>query len=1025
MRMISFPATFVLLAMIVSPGIGRAEHSQRALLTALAAEIDVHVCDLELTASSRLDLPLTGVTLYRVKAVNLITGEIHASAVDETGSPADVDAALARERAVHKMRFRNLDPELLTRLESMNPEEEMTVGVWMRTDPATSWTLNRPALSAAGTPLTLSQSVAAAEAKPGLGSEGEPFEKVRGETPPALAERLAEIHARNEELRTEHEVVRALNRIELEQRIAELQAPLLEQLALNGHEPVYVSPHAPLVYVRLTKAQILDLAERTDIDRIYPPYIYADLMDVARVTQKADWVDDVFGFDGTGEDVAILEDSRVEFANPYLIAGSTRVPGDPNVDDHATACAGIVANQHATYQGISTGAYLLSANATTYSDANLSAAMDWASGGIPVEVEIINNSWGGNEGTTTLNVHDRHLDWIVRNSWETVTVSAGNEAGPCGSGNARVTSPARAFNVISVGNYDDGGTTTWDDDAMDICSSYVDPSSTHGDREKPELAASGSFITSTTALSPWIANVGSGTSYSAPMVAGSSALLMQRQTALELLPESTKAVLMATALHNIEGNSRLSELDGAGGVDMRAAFSLVDRGWVGGSTVTTANFPFLYYANLYAGETARAAIVWHSNPAGDYSTDPLDADLDLAVKDPAGGTVAYSTSWDNSYEIVEFVPATTGVYEFSISNIRFDGASEYLGYTFWQANVPLTPYFPQTHSTPPVSRRSYRAEAGIYWNAVGIRPPIGADYDIELFDESPFGDPDDHVSLGDSIIGGSNLDFVVIDCHHAPVKGYFPMVHEYSGTGGNYNVELATHTGDDGSLGGTYGPFGMTSSQLLRVWSSYLANGTRKYYAVEPISGDADLGLALFVSDSGSPATWVQGRVGAVAIADTAPGGGAEYIDYLPAANDWAGLVVFNNGANVAGDFMLYADTTAPTGSVLINGGAAATSSLGVTLTLSASDPQTGAPWVRLSNDGTTWTAWEPRQPSRSWTLVSGPPGLRTVYVQYRNAAGMVSGSYTDTIEFIEPLGLIFSDGFESGDTSAWSQTFP
>ena len=63
MRMISFPATFVLLAMIVSPGIGRAEHSQRALLTALAAEIDVHVGDLELTASSRLDLPLTGVTL--------------------------------------------------------------------------------------------------------------------------------------------------------------------------------------------------------------------------------------------------------------------------------------------------------------------------------------------------------------------------------------------------------------------------------------------------------------------------------------------------------------------------------------------------------------------------------------------------------------------------------------------------------------------------------------------------------------------------------------------------------------------------------------------------------------------------------------------------------------------------------------------------------------------------------------------------------------------------------------------------
>jgi len=36
---------------------------------------------------------------------------------------------------------------------------------------------------------------------------------------------------------------------------------------------------------------------------------------------------------------------------------------------------------------------------------------------------------------------------------------------------------------------------------------------------------------------------------------------------------------MATALHNIEGITRLSEKDGAGGVDMLAAFRVADEGW--------------------------------------------------------------------------------------------------------------------------------------------------------------------------------------------------------------------------------------------------------------------------------------------------------------------------------------------------------------------------------------------------------------------------------------------------------------
>ena len=480
---------------------------------------------------------------------------------------------------------------------------------------------------------------------------------------------------------------------------------------------------------------------------------------------------------------------------------------------------------------------------------------------------------------------------------------------------------------------------------------------------------------------------------------------------------------MTTAGHNIEGATRLSEIDGAGGMDIRAAFSLADQAWFGWQALSSGNFPYIYSGYFYAGQTVRAAIAWDSNPAGDYSTDPLDADLDLSVKDPSGTLVASSSSWDNSFEIIEFEATTTGLYEFTIQAVRFDGTTEYVGFTYWIPHFTLTPNGVLSRGTPPVSRHSYQLEAGTLWNAVGVRPPTGADYDIDLYPASPYGDPADYNRLADSSGGGSNVDFIVIDASHAPVTDYFPMVEEYTGGGGAYSIEHATNMGDDGSLGGTYGPHEMLSSDLFMVWNSYLANGATKYFAVKPQSGDADLGLALFVSDGATSSTWYQGLASAAVYGDGTGAGGDEFVSYIPSGNDWAGLVVVNNGATSTTEVMVYADTTPPTGTVQINGGAATTGTLAVTLALIGTDAQTGVAEMRLSNDGASWTVWEPYSGTRAWNLETGPPGLRTVHVQYRNNSGMGSTTFTDTIELTD--GLIFADGFESGNTSGWSTTFP
>jgi hypothetical protein len=84
-------------------------------------------------------------------------------------------------------------------------------------------------------------------------------------------------------------------------------------------------------------------------------------------------------------------------------------------------------------------------------------------------------------------------------------------------------------------------------------------------------------------------------------------------------------------------------------------------------------------------------------------------------------------------------------------------------------------------------------------------------------------------------------------------------------------------------------------------------------------------------------------------------------------------------------------DTTAPTGTVQINNGAAKTDTRLVTLNLTASDPEpsSGGLQMRFKNAdvyGSTFSAWEPYATSKSWQLSAGEGGKKVV-VQYRDAA--------------------------------------
>ncbi|MCS6807020.1 MAG: right-handed parallel beta-helix repeat-containing protein [Blastocatellia bacterium] len=98
-------------------------------------------------------------------------------------------------------------------------------------------------------------------------------------------------------------------------------------------------------------------------------------------------------------------------------------------------------------------------------------------------------------------------------------------------------------------------------------------------------------------------------------------------------------------------------------------------------------------------------------------------------------------------------------------------------------------------------------------------------------------------------------------------------------------------------------------------------------------------------------------------------------------------------------------DRTPPSGTLLINRGARQTTELRVALTLQVQDAASGLAEMRFSNDGQTWSPWEPFAAEKAiWDLSqfggNADSGRKTVSAQVRDRAGNVA-SLSAQIEYI------------------------
>lgn len=889
-----------------------------------------------------------GRRIIGLKAVDRFTGEI-VSATFEGDKVIDAKSLRAESAAQWRAAHGALTPELVKKLATLiKSDERIRIAVWLAAEVNPLPKPERlPPSPEAATEFAISKgTLSTPTTKASPGATKEPAQPVPPEQVPAeirarlqravldsrrptstVAPKSAEAIKQKEDslppavvpspLTGEQvKVFQQRNSDTLRAQIVPVRERLLNLMQARGLPVEYASEIAPIVYLTGTRNQIEALAHLPEIDAIYDaPNIGGLELSVARSTQNADLINQV-GYNGAGVNLAVVESGRIYPSNPYLtVAGAC--DGTGATSDHTTAVAGIIGSTHTTFRGLAPSASLYSANCSS-----TPTAMDWGSS----NANVLNNSyWYENDGSSSAFFPgDRHLDYIVRYNYDFVTKSAGNHAAAgCPLFTPTVTSPGKGYNVMTVGNYEDNDTLGWAGDAMDACSSFGDPrgDGTTYSHAKPEVAAVGSTISSTlrssvpaTAIGP----VGSGTSYAAPMVAALAADLIGANSSLSIYPESLRAIIMATALHNVEGDARLSDRDGTGAIVASAAIKTVERGqWSSQWITSTASFPKTFYVYAFKGERVRFVINWLSNPNASYTSDVLPADLDLTAYRADGTTfVQASASFGNPFEIVDFVAPESETYVFRVTAYSFTGGSTYLATASWNGTTRLPPNSGYNYgAAPPPLGEHFSVyptdwSPTNYWRAFGIRPSsTSADYDLRLYSASWFDDPATRNLLATSLLGNGQVDLIMVDGNHRPSnQPEHHRVNTYSGTG-SYAVNWSNQ-----GIGlvnpGWYGPYSMSVYDVVRVFDVWLYGYQGKRVSIVPSTSTNDHAMELFRSDSGNSTTWTLGRGSGVAFADSyGIGSNVEALTYgLPfSAPDWLGWVVYSK-VPATGDFWLYVE---------------------------------------------------------------------------------------------------------------------
>ncbi len=633
------------------------------LVQAAAAAYRLDPSNLRLLSGARTELPLTQVTLLRGKVLDKSSGQIYGVTLNSSGKVLRYSTAREAEAAAYKQRFGTMDLALVRKVNSSSASERIPVAFWLKSD-------HNNVVTRQGIDRNAS---------------------------------LSEIDA------VEQRDLKAL-----QAAVGKVTGRFTSALRARGIDVTSVARYSPAVFATVPAGQVSKLASDSRVQATSFAGARAyDYQNIAKTTTAATkvWAKGITGASSApgGPNVGVVEccDSTFEentadldAENNYFLARlhEGRAAACPGDHSHPTAVSGIIASTHPQTTGIGSNShiYFNSAASCGGGESELVTAAENVSANVSGPT---NHSYGATPstpcpGVTVLPTLSRVLDDLVRNGADSQYVAAGN------SGNAAcVGAPATAWNIVSVGAFDDKNTNGWSDDTMAAFSSGADPGSDNGDRQEPDLAAPGVNFTGLLPSQGGGAtgNVGSGTSYATPVMVGGAAMAGEKAPFLLGFPETEKAVMMASACHNIEGSQVNSELDGAGGPDFLEMYNLVVANRFRGDSIPNGSGVAISqtFPSVTVGQEMRVALAWDTNTSYSlYDTDPSD-DLDLVLRRPDGTVAASSSSFDNTNETIEFVADAAGTWTIEVNRFR---TSDPAGATF--AGLAWHKYAPSACTAP-------------------------------------------------------------------------------------------------------------------------------------------------------------------------------------------------------------------------------------------------------------------------------------------------------------------------------------
>jgi hypothetical protein len=459
----------------------------------------------------------------------------------------------------------------------------------------------------------------------------------------------------------------------------------------------HLAADAPAVVVNVSKQELLRLAQLPNVSAVLPyntdevlPTAVGDSLYASDIHRVWD-----LGYTGEGTSVAVIEpgyadttsvwsECAVGTNNCFKNLGMFRQAG--NVSVHATGVSSVIASSAVLTDsfggtfGVAPDTTLIRAGSSAL-PFDLQSALAWALS--DAQADVANSSWCQGETTGDLTYFDWYFDYYARLANRLLVNASGNK-GDCTSGDF-VQPPARGWNVLTVGAYDDNNTQMWTN------SQWKNPTS---GTEKPDVVAPGVGIN-------FVAGAGfvnsTGTSLATPQVTGIVALLFESNSQLIGNPTAAKALLMATATTNVDGSTGMTtgydSKDGAGGVNaLHAIKAAENRGtytntcedscWIAealsANDFTNHTRTYGFYANT--GDRIRIATAWWGKAeiSGVFNyIHEMETDLDISLTDPDGMFVPGSYSF-GAYGSVELIPQQgyiiapkAGYYELNVYSFEF------------------------------------------------------------------------------------------------------------------------------------------------------------------------------------------------------------------------------------------------------------------------------------------------------------------------------------------------------------------